>query len=393
MIRHPLHSAVGRARPDISRVTDGIAASLRQFSVSARRSAQDNDDEPQRPSSRQRAVAAANELIKTVDSGISASRPSLNGEITPAPARAQGPNIITLRNVSRGGFAGIQRVTAPNGGPPPRFGPLGGRGGPNIIRGGFRGRGGSAGGPLRSGPQRGAGARAGAGRRGRDDRPQRRPRRDDDGEEGGKGRGKRGQQQDTEEPAGDLMNIPAVKEYVEGKETGKTMPFNPTLSLASLAGWGPSMATSSSPFGQGETVLRQARILGGGEAYHPENLQDPLVLFESWRDRNGAFVPPSAEAQIWKKQILKDRPFEAPAEVKTAVLEDALLGKYGEGPKYADAEDTIGTLRSYIRRDGTWNAQAERGIEAKVRSLLGSPVKAPVAKAGGADAAKTEAKV
>ncbi|KAF3057166.1 hypothetical protein GL218_06268 [Daldinia childiae] len=424
MIRHPLNSAVSRTRPDLNRVTDGIAASLRQFSVSARRSAEDNDDDDsRRPSSRQRSIAAVNELIATVDSGISASRPTQNTAANaPPPARSQGPNIITLKNIPRGGFSGITRTTpggpniirtdslpsrggfnstgrtGPPTGMPPRFGA---NGGPNIIRGGFRGRGGggnspSGGGSPRFGPSRrggpggGGGGGGGGGNRRPDDRPRRgrgSRRRNDDDEKGGRQR--EGEQQEGEDSE---IDNPAIRAYLEGKETGRTVAFNPSLSLASLAGWGPAVATSATPFGQGETVLRQARILGGGQAFHPQHLETPLSLHLAWRDGNGAFVPPSDEARLWRKQGLKDRPFEAPAEVKTAVLEDALLGRYGEGPKYADPEDTIGTLRSYVRRDGTWNAHAERGIEAKVRSLLGQSGQ-PAAKAGsGAAAKKPEAK-
>ncbi|KAI0849642.1 hypothetical protein F5Y00DRAFT_55468 [Daldinia vernicosa] len=435
MIRHPLNSAVGRARPDLNRVADGIAASLRQFSVSARRSSaeDDNDDDySQRHSSRQRSIAAVNELIATVDSGINfgASRPAQNTTTTtatttanpPPPARSQGPNIITLKNIPRG-FNGITRT--PSGGPniirtdslPSRGGfnsigrtgapagmplRLGANGGPNIIRGGFRGRGGggsfpSGGGSPRFGPPRQGGPGGGSprfgpprggGNRRPDDRPQRarrargsRRQKSDDDERGVK-------RQEEQQAKDEEIDTPAVKAYLEGKETGKTMAFNPSLSLASLAGWGPAVATSSSPFGQGETVLRQARILGGGQAFHPQHLEQPLSLHLAWRDGNGAFVPPSREARLWKKQVLKDRPFEAPAEVKTAVLEDALLGRYGEGPKYADPEDTIGTLRSYVRRDGTWNAHAQRSIEAKVRSLLGQSGGQPA----GSGAAKPEAK-
>ncbi|KAI1656941.1 hypothetical protein F4813DRAFT_116874 [Daldinia decipiens] len=419
MIRHPLNSAAGRARPDLNRVADGIAASLRQFSVSARRGAEDNDDDhSQRPSSRQRSIAAVNELIATVDSGIGASRPTQNTAANaPPPARSQGPNVITLKNIPRGGFSGITRTAyggpniirtdslpsrggfnsivrtgPPPTGMPPRFGA---NGSPNIIRGGFRGRGGGGGsprfGPPRQGGPSGGGGGGGRGNRRPDDRPQRargsRRRRGGDDDEKGARRREAGQQAKEENE----IDSPAIRAYLEGKETGRTIAFNPSLSLASLAGWGPAVATSSTPFGQGETVLRQARILGGGQAFHPQHLEQPLSLHLAWRDGNGAFVPPSDEARMWKKQVLKDRPFEAPAEIKTAVLEDALLGKYGEGPKYADPQDTIGTLRSYVRRDGTWNAHAQRSIEAKVQSLLGQSGQQPAATAD-SGAARPEAK-
>ncbi len=45
MFKWHVHSAIGRSRPaahDLSRVADGIAASLRQFSISLSRSAEEN---------------------------------------------------------------------------------------------------------------------------------------------------------------------------------------------------------------------------------------------------------------------------------------------------------------------------------------------------------------
>ncbi|KAK6949421.1 hypothetical protein Daesc_009497 [Daldinia eschscholtzii] len=413
MIRHPLNSAVGRTRPDINRVTDGIAASLRQFSVSARRSAEDNnnnnnndDDSSRRPTGRQRSMAAVNELIRTVDSGISAAAGMSNqntANAPPAAGRPQGPNVISLKNLPNG-LAGIRRTASP-GGPPPQFSA---NGGPRIIRGGFVGRGrgggagtgfpsrggGGAGFPSRGGPRGPRGPRPGS-----DDRPRRarggargrgrgRGGKDGDEEEGG-GRRRNKRLQNLQEGEGDIMENLKVKSYLEEKETGTTRNFTPTLTLNTLAGWGPAVATSSSPFGQGETVLRQARILGSGMAYHPQNLETPFEMTKRWRDGNGTFVPPSYEGQVWKVRVMKTRRFKAPDEVKTAVLEDALLGKYGDGPKYADITDTIGTLRSYVRRDGTWNADAERRIENKVRSLLEHSVGAAAPEASTTTAAKT----
>ena len=68
----------------------------------------------------------------------------------------------------------------------------------------------------------------------------------------------------------------------------------------------------------------------------------------------------------------KEKKLDTPPEVKTAVLEDVLLGKYN-GPKYAEAKDTLVLVESYVKRAGKWNAAAERGLEEKVRGLLGQP--------------------
>ncbi|KAI1477021.1 hypothetical protein F4774DRAFT_214928 [Daldinia eschscholtzii] len=416
MIRHPLHSAVGRTRPDINRVTDGIAASLRQFSVSARRSAEDNnnnnnnDDSSRRPTGRQRSMAAVNELIRTVDSGISAAAGMSNQNTANAPSaagRPQGPSVISLKNLPHG-LAGIRRTASPSG-PPPQFSA---NSGPRIIRGGFvgrgRGAGAGAGFPSRGGGGVGFPSRGGLrGPRpqGSDDRPRRargggrggargrgRGRGGKDGDEEGGGRRRNKRLQHLQGDEADIMESLKVKSYFEEKQMGTTRNFTPTLTLNTLAGWGPAVATSSSPFGQGETVLRQARILGSGMAYHPQNLETPFEMTKRWRDGNGTFVPPSYEGQVWKLRVMKKRRFKAPDEVKTAVLEDALLGKYGDGPKYADITDTIGTLRSYVRKDGTWNADAERRIENKVRSLLEQSVDATAPNTNATAAATSEAK-
>ncbi|KAI4864977.1 hypothetical protein F4820DRAFT_311960 [Hypoxylon rubiginosum] len=420
MIRHPLQSAAGRSRPDLNRVADGIAASLRQFSISARRSATaDHNDDGSRPKStgRQRSAAAVDEIISVLSgssprqtrAASSVSRPVHNIPLSnPPAARAQGPNTITVKSLPRDG--------GPNR--------LGGGGGiisstgwsneissspssPNVIRGGFRGRGRGQGGnfgPSSRGPPsqggssnrddrprraRGGGggaggARGGRGGRGGGGRRGGRRRRDEGGDGEAKGSGAKENRLDSH---------PKVKAHLEQQENGRTLAFNPPAPadlLRSLAGYGPAVATAGTPFGQGETALRQARVLGGGGGFHPQYTKHPDAVRAAWRDGTGVFVPPSDEARRWTDVVLErmleksgeGATFGAPAEVKTAVLEDALLGRYGEaGPGYAEAGDTVGTIRSYVRRDGTWNAQARRDIEAKVRSLL------PQARGGGAGAA------
>ncbi|OTA64163.1 hypothetical protein K449DRAFT_381107 [Hypoxylon sp. EC38] len=392
MIRHPLHSAVGHTRPDLCRVTDGIAASLRKFSVSARRSnPDDKNDDPNKPNGRQRAAAAVDELIATVERTVSFSKQTLAPKSGPSlpQTQAQRSNVINVKSLPRGGLngTGFRRLNLSNtGGSTDRS-----ASGPNIIRGGFRGRGqgpttttsssfgmrgprpqGREGGGVSFNrddrPRRARGSRAGGGSGGR-----RRRRYGEDREDGKK--------RDEEEKSQGME--PRVKAYLDQKEMGTTMAFNPSLSLESLTGWGPAVATSGTPFGQGEIVMRQARILGGGQHFHPQYLMPPDDIRAGYRDGTGIFVPPSEEAKQWTKQVLKDKPIVAPPEVKTAILEDALLGKY-DGPKYADPKDTVGTIRSYVKRDGTWNVQAERRIEEKVSTLL--PASRPTGQAGGQEA-------
>ncbi|KAI1378674.1 hypothetical protein F4677DRAFT_374645 [Hypoxylon crocopeplum] len=379
MIRHPLHSAIGRARPDLNRVADGITASLRQFCVSARRSSPDNDDSnnQSRSTSRQRAAAAAfDELLALRDTAPSPSKQTPNSN---SPIRAKEPRVVSVKSLPFGKLNAFSKTgdeSADGGNVEQRTW------GSNVIRGGFqgRGRGGNFGFAGRDGTARRRGG--GAGGMSRDDRPRRarsaRGRRRGGDEDGGR----RGRRREANADVEAIDAHPQVKAYLEAREMGATVPFNPTLSLQSLLGHGPAVATAGTPFGHGEIVMRQTRILGRGRDVRPTNMQRPddirAVL------RAGVLLPPSREAKLQMRKAPNFRLVYGPAAVRTAVLEDALLGKY-EGPKYADPNDTIGTLRNYVKRDATWNADAERSIEAKVGSLLGQQAGA----AGGGATPKT----
>ncbi|KAI0178811.1 hypothetical protein GGR52DRAFT_274675 [Hypoxylon sp. FL1284] len=435
MIRHPLHSAIGRSRPDVNRVTDGIAASLRQFSISARRSAADENDkgkgngEPKtdgesKPSRSQRTTAAVNEIVGMLG-GFSPTKtrePRFTKSGDPSTPRNDDLSIDGRSNE----FTPGQR--------------------PNIIRGGFRGRGNGRGVPLA--PSRGgsfASSRGGVtaspqggrfsgrfgggdGGSGMDDRPRRARGRGGVGGGGGGRRGRRGGRrrrdgdEEDEEGGGrrrtrapgtpSLGSQPHVQAYLARQETGQTMPFKPSLTLESLAGFGPAVASSvsNSTLGAGETVMRAARTLGGGSGFHPTNLAPQQEMQVAWRDGSGVFVPPSDAARTWTSQVLgrmiekSGRPFAAPAEVKTAVLEDALRGTY-DGPGFADPADPLTAVHNYVRRDATWNADAGRAIEAKIRSMISRQQPQPQpqqqqqqqgtggpTKTGGAAGASTEAK-
>ncbi|KAL7620360.1 hypothetical protein AAE478_009355 [Parahypoxylon ruwenzoriense] len=457
MIRHPLHSAVGRPRPELN----GIAASLRQFSTAQRLAAPENNDNDNdngnsnsngngnssgngngpRTSGRERSTAAFNELMSTIGSTPrqpqplrptlatrpgAAQDPNAPQQYPPRPARplgpgqSQGPNIITVNSL-RGGFTRFKKILGDNGGYPsrlsagnnipsrdgggPRPGPGGnfpnraGPGGNFPSRGGpgsnFPGRGGPGGstGLSLDAPNRmsrgggfrgGRGGRGGfgasrGGRMGGDDRPQRsrmsRKRRggDEGDEEGGRGRGKkRGYGKDGEEKEELLGNDPKTLRRVEDEEYGVTLPFNPQeISLATLNGWGPAIPFAGCAFAQGNTALRQARILGGGRPFHDEGGPlDSQEVRTAYYNRTGLFVPPDSLVANYVTQRTLPKGIKSPPEVKTAVLEDVMLGKY-VGPKYAEPDDVLATLENYAKRDSTWNPEAGRKIQDKVRSLLG----------------------
>ncbi|CAJ2500603.1 Uu.00g034560.m01.CDS01 [Anthostomella pinea] len=439
MIRHPLYSAVGRTRADLTRVTDGIAASLRHFSAAQRRSAPpppdssngNNDDGSSSTSNnsgsrRQRAAAAFDELMSinndaqpSQSSQPSRQQPTSSNEFSRSASLGNNdfhssssrpnmnqPNLISVPRGGMGGSMGMGngfrggnnnnggggfRGGYDNGGSGFRGGSNNSSGGPSIIRGGFRGRGRGSfagrGGPGGASRGRGRGRGGGGMGPGRDDRPQRRGR--GRGRGGGEDGGARGRKKtEDEEHEADMDYVaPDVQAYLESKDIGTPMAFDPSVSLASLTGYGPALPTSNtgtSAFAASETVVRQARILGGGQAYHPTHLLHPHDIRAAYAsaDGPGIFFPTQnpTEACEWTQRAIRNKDIANPVpdETKKAVLEDALLGRY-DGPKFA--EDPTGIVRSYVKRDGTWNADAERRIEAKVRSLLPG---GGVAKAGGA---------
>ncbi|KAI1342908.1 hypothetical protein F5Y15DRAFT_428875 [Xylariaceae sp. FL0016] len=380
MIRYPLRTAAaaGRTRADINRVTDGIAASLRSFSVAQRLQKDDERNDRQVQSGRQRAAAAFDELMSNYDSPrpgpTSTSTPGSGPTSQAAPARG---GIITgapLR--SRGGF----------------------RGGLNIIRDGFRGRGGApgggglarGGGEFSRGRGRGQGEFRGRGRgrgqggamgRGRDDRP-RRGRGGGRGGRGGKGSGYL-RKEDEEEEEVDLspqqrLEMAKFEKYLQKMtenpdtvdkipgEYGVTMDFDPSVSVDTLNGYGPAVPVSGSRFAASETVVRAARVLGGGQPYEETNVFLPDDIHKMYKQGEGVFCP-TPDAREWTGRAIKTK-LESPDEAtKTAILEDTLLGKY-DGPKFA--EKPLDIIQNYVKRDGTWNADASRRIQEKVRSLL-----------------------
>lgn len=234
-----------------------------------------------------------------------------------------------------------------------------GRGGGGFGVGGSGGFGGRGG---------GRGGRGGRGRRG-DDRPSRGAR----------------QQQSIDEA--DYQRFAAKEEdpefdkWQDVVEVGVVHNFEPKLDLLKdLAGYAPAVASSATPLAQHATVLKQARILGGGRPYSPDDHIDAPLARHLYRKGTGVFFP-TEEAKKWAMRQARTTYAPAPQETKSAVLDAALLGKY-DGPVFGQPGDTMATLKSYVKRDGTWNAHAERGIEAKIKSMLPAAAPSPGAPAG-----------
>ncbi|RYP79768.1 hypothetical protein DL769_002790 [Monosporascus sp. CRB-8-3] len=376
MIRQPLQTVLSRTRPDINRVTDGIASSLRHFSIAQRLSSSENNDN-NASSRRQRDAKAVDELIAMGETAVNQIQSPIRSQDQPGPLSGATPssgrpsNIISVKSLPRGGFQGIRRYDPGAGrtGAPPSTGNTGGRGAGPVIRGGFRGRGGrTLGGAGAARGGRGRGGRGGARRR-------RRARSEEDEEAAAKEKAEDEYYVSKEERA-----------WFEARAEGVERPFQPQLTLESLAGYGPAVATSGTPFARGETAIRQARVLGGGRPYHEDDRVPPEDAVKAFREGTGVFFA-SPEAKEWARRFGSRKvTFEPPPEeTRQAVLEAALLGKY-DGPQYADPADTIATVRNYVKRDNSWYAAGERVLEEKIKSLL--PGERGALKSPGADGAR-----
>jgi hypothetical protein len=108
-------------------------------------------------------------------------------------------------------------------------------------------------------------------------------------------------------------------------------------------------------------------------------------MWKRYKEGSGVFFP-TQEMKKWSADVMKLEEFPpVPKETKDAVLQDALLGTY-QGPQYVDHTDTLGAVRNYAKKDSTWNADAERRIIEKVRSLLPGGKTGPVKTVGTASA-------
>ncbi|TGJ85279.1 hypothetical protein E0Z10_g3508 [Xylaria hypoxylon] len=367
MIRQPFNSAIGRTRPDLSRVTDGIAASLRAFSTAQQlaappqdpKSSGDNGNNSQ-PTGRQRAAAAFSDLLE-----LNKGRPERSSSTSNS-----GFKKLDLRSESA-------PIAVPGA-----FSP----GGPNIIRGGIRGGFRGRGGFMRGGAPSLGGRSSGAGAGGMMGPPRRGGGRGRGRADGGRGRGRGKRDRKDRGDEGGAVEVdwsPNVYAMRMAKEVGSLHQFNPSISKSDLAGWGPAVAITGSSTAKDETTIRQARILGSGQPFHPLNSLGPDDMWKQYTKGSGVFFPTEdAKKRSAEKMGLEAFP-PVPKETKDAVLQSALLGTY-RGPEYADLKDTLSAVRNYVRRDASWNSDAEQRVEEKVRSLLPGGKTGPAQAPGGA---------
>ncbi|KAE8451047.1 hypothetical protein EG329_004719 [Mollisiaceae sp. DMI_Dod_QoI] len=321
MYKWHVHSAIGRGRPlasDFAKVADGIAASLRQFSLSASRSAEDKDGP--RISRSQKSAEAFKEV----------------SALAPTPARG-----IDARSLAA---------------KPPTFSIRRVDGGTS-----FQGRGGGFT-PRSRGTLQGS-ARGGAGMRGR-------------GRGGARGRGARGrgkartpQKKAAKEKTDDdaFLEEPYSEEelaYLEMSDGGFPKDYIPETSAESLAKYGP--AVMSSPRGIHESVVHRMMIATDNKDPSFEHASIHLARME---EGLGTLFEDGEQKALTEKFQGSRKFMSLPERSRNAIMQQWVAGHY-RPPGTPMKGDVVRLARQMTRRNETYLPEDADRFERKLTSIL-----------------------
>ncbi|KAH8679822.1 hypothetical protein BGZ60DRAFT_428119 [Tricladium varicosporioides] len=342
MYKWHVHSALGRSRPivsDLSKVADGIASSLRQFSISAGRCAKDGDA-PQ-PSRSERSKEALN-IIREF-----APRPPPSRGIDARSLAAAPPRFTITRTESRD--------------PGPERGPA------RFERSSLRLPGSRTGGGGGRGVTRGGG-RGGRGRGGRRGGPRDKKKKRDDEEE-------------LEEPYNE-----EEKAWFKGNDCGWDTPYNPTTSAETLAQMGPPVISSAR--GIAETIAYKMQVATGNTAgagrhagHHLSKMYrgNGVAFFESKEQKEVA-------AEFKRKRDMEGygtameflggkKPMGKLDQKEREMLTKAWVAGQYTAPGTPVGGDVLAQVGSFLRRNETYLPEDARKLEAKIASLLPNTAK------------------
>ncbi|KAL2063497.1 hypothetical protein VTL71DRAFT_5302 [Oculimacula yallundae] len=347
MFKWHVNSAIGRSRPaahDLARVTDGIAASLRQFSISASRNAE--EDNSNRDTLRIRRQYSRPDVLNEVSS----LKPSPSRGIDARSLAARPPPSFTRREDSqftpRGGSSFAPRGAFRG---PPREG--------GFTRGGLRG--GSRGGALRGGA-RGRGARGAArGARGR-----------------GRGNATRGRggasgpKDRVEDEGAPIPFTPEELEYYDDRMGGFQAPYKPVTSAEDLARWGPPVI--SSPRGVMESLVYKMAVatdnvsphFKSAAEHHEKMMSGAGTLFENAAERRRS------------KSVYRKASKMSKAD-KEAVMKEWVAGQYVRPQDVANPRDVLAQVSALTSRNGTYLPADAKKLEDTLKKLLPASLRDP----------------
>jgi hypothetical protein len=183
------------------------------------------------------------------------------------------------------------------------------------------------------------------------------------------------------------------QEWVNHVEQGVVTPYNPSLTLESLVGYGPAIATDSN-LGKVESAMRSMRILGGAMAFNSDGLRlEPTEYVKRYYQEKPVFFH-SKQEKDWVEAAKPGVKFSPLSEAtKTAIIDAAILGKY-EAPQSIPVGNTLEAIKSYQIRNATVTAEDGDKFNQKMQSLLPAsmlPKEASKSAGGSKKAAKAKA--
>ncbi len=395
MNRHALRSALGRAGPSSHRAAAAAASTrptppttalstptpLSFFSTTP--TAASSSSGPSKPPSynpRSTAQTAAVQRLAKLNTAPANSSNNANksastfigGFPTPAGSNTSSnpsgaPRVLNVRSLrgglrSRGGGgggggggfgAGFSGAPGEGSGPsgfvrrPVRFAGAGAGGGAGGAAGGARG------GRKKFGLGGGGSAR-GRGRAGR-----------------GRKFGKKKEEEGKDEREGmELKWNREEREVVNRIEQGVVVPFEPSVTVESLTGFGAAVATDAG-IGQVETLLRTMRLMTGGVAFNSDVgvTADVTEVMKRYGEKKPIFMHSKAEKAWIESAQPRLRVAPPDAGTKKAIVDAAILGKYPTA-SFAEAGDIRATMANYHGRTFTYLASDSQKFVDKVLSLL-----------------------
>ncbi|KAI1004231.1 hypothetical protein K3495_g3979 [Podosphaera aphanis] len=353
----------GRTRMgDLTKVVDGIAASLRNFSISAERSA---DEQPSRKT---RSANAFAELASTVPRPARAATASSPVTKPSSPTARQ----IVVRRSPGGPQSASRSLSTPRKpnaarGPPGLSGLQRNRALGSGMRGGFNLS-------TRGGARRGAPGGNRGGARG--------------GARGGRSRGTRardlfsGPRKPRKKPWEEELEEPYTEEetnYLDLRDGGFTTPYIPNTSVQNLARHRPPVISSSSGF----TDLIRYKLAVTTDNVSPQYRFASQHLMRVDRGYGTIFEDPEQRATIqeykdnldYERAVAKGIPYvreelgNLPEKTRNDIMSQWVAGHY-EAPQETTPGNPTSYIRNYAKRNETWLARDAQKFEAKVASFM-----------------------
>lgn len=184
-----------------------------------------------------------------------------------------------------------------------------------------------------------------------------------------------------------LTWTPEQKEFIQREEQGSLEPYEPKLTMDTLAGYLPAIATDSS-LTQVGSAMRSMRILAGGRPFYPEGYYSDLTdtVQKYSKEKKPVFFD-TVEERAWVHSHYKRENIRgADRRTKEAIVQSAIQGKY-TAPQFTAVKDTMATLTRYHVKDYSYKPSDGEKFNAKVLSLLPGAGKTTGAKQAKAKAA------